>query len=94
MEKSKEIKEKSSRPAVRVGISIGDINGIGPEVIMKALNDPRMLVDCTPIIYGSVKVFSFYKKEMDITEFNFQTVDSAENAKNRKVNLINVSLTN
>lgn len=90
MEKSKEIKEKSSRPSVRVGISIGDINGIGPEVIMKALMDPRILVDCTPIIYGAVKVFSFYKKELDITEFNFQTVESAEGAKVRKVNLINV----
>lgn len=90
MEKQKETKEKVERVPVRVGISIGDINGIGPEVIMKALEDARMLLDCTPIIYGSPKVFSFYKKEIDVQEFNYQTVPSAAEANNRKINVINV----
>lgn len=90
MENSKETKEKTSRTPVRVGISIGDINGIGPEVIMKALSDSRLMLDCTPIIYGSTKVFSFYKKEMNVQEFNYQTVNSAENAHQGKVNVINV----
>ena len=63
MEKTNDVKkETSSRTPVRVGISVGDVNGIGPEVIMKALSDNRILLDCTPIIYGSTKVFSFYKK--------------------------------
>lgn len=90
MEKTKETKEKVLRPPVRVGISIGDINGIGPEVIMKALEDQRMLLDCTPIIYGSPRVFSHYKKEINLQEFNYQTVQSAAEAKNRKINVINV----
>ena len=58
MEKTNDIKkETSSRTPVRVGISIGDVNGIGPEVIMKALSDNRILLDCTPIIYGSTTCY-------------------------------------
>ena len=90
MEKQKETKEKVARPPVRVGISIGDYNGIGPEVIIRALEDPRMLLDCTPIIYGSNKVFSFYKKELNDQEFNYQSVQNADEAKNKKINVINV----
>jgi len=90
MDKTKELKETTSRTPVRVGISIGDINGIGPEVIMKSLNDGRILIDCTPIIYGASKALSFHKKTLDLKDFNFQTVSSAEEAVNRKVNVINV----
>ncbi len=91
MNKTNEVsKETTSKDDVRVGISIGDVNGISPEVIMKALSDNRILVDCTPIIYGSAKVFSFYKKTMDFNDFVYQSADSAEKAKRRKVNIINV----
>ena len=91
MEKNLEIKkETSSRKPVRVGISIGDINGIGPEVIMKSLNDNRILVDCTPVIYGSTKVFSFFKKELDFQEFAYQAVEKAEKAIKGKVNVVNI----
>ncbi len=83
-------KNKSNVQPVKVGISIGDVNGIGPEVIMKALNDNRMLIDCLPVIYGSTKVFSFYKKQLRMNDFNYQTVKSAEEAKKRKINIINV----
>ena len=76
----------SSRPNVKVGISIGDVNGISPEVIMKALGDSRMLVDCTPVIYGSSKVFSFHKKQMDSKEskngFNYTVCATADEADN------------
>ncbi len=48
MEKEKGRVSTSSRPNVKVGISIGDVNGISPEVIMKALGDSRMMLDCTP----------------------------------------------
>ncbi|MBL1279472.1 MAG: 4-hydroxythreonine-4-phosphate dehydrogenase PdxA [Fluviicola sp.] len=91
MEKVKEAKkEKITRPIVKVGISIGDINGIGPEVVMKALNDNRLLLDCTPIIYASSKVFSFHKKQMEFDDFNFNSCDSAEKAMDNKVNVINI----
>ncbi len=45
----------------RVGITLGDPNGIGPEVVLKALSDNRLLNIATPVIYGSAKVLSFYK---------------------------------
>ena len=75
---------------VRVGISIGDVNGIGPEVIMKSLSDSRILDECTPIIYGSTKVLSFQKKNLDLDDFNYQSVKTADDAVPKKVNVINL----
>ncbi len=54
-----------------IGITIGDINGIGPEVIIKALNDHRMLSFFTPVIYGSTKAISYYKKAFELDDFNY-----------------------
>ena len=83
-------KEVGSPNPIRVGISIGDINGIGPEVIIKALNDSRILLDCTPIIYGSTKTISYYKKAIRKFNFSFQACKTASDAVNRKVNVVNV----
>lgn len=90
MEKEKE-KELVREYPVRVGISIGDINGISPEVVIKALSDNRVLLDFTPIIYASNKVLSHHKKLLDLNEFNYQSVKSASDARNRKVNVVSVS---
>lgn len=91
MEKEKEKEKELGNPnPIRVGISIGDINGIGPEVIIKALNDSRMLLECMPIIYGSTKVFAHYKKVLDENDFNYQSCKTAEEAQIRKVNVVNV----
>lgn len=74
---------------IRVGITQGDINGIGPEVIIKALADSRMSELFVPVIYGSSKVFSFYKKCLPEGEnFPFQVVGSAREARLKRVNLI------
>jgi 4-hydroxythreonine-4-phosphate dehydrogenase len=83
-------KEYLNPNPVRVGISIGDVNGIGPEVIMKALKDPRILMDCTPIIYGSTKVFSHYKKLLEENDFAYQSCKEVEEAIMRKINVVNV----
>ena len=83
-------KETISRHVVKVGISIGDINGISIEVIMKALNDSRILLDCTPVIYGSSKVFSFHKKNLQFNDFNYTSCKSAEEIIAKKVNIINI----
>lgn len=83
-------KETNHSPLVKVGISIGDINGVGPEVIIKALRDTRILQDCMPIIYGSTKVFAYYKKLLNDQEFNYQSCKTAEEAQNRKINVVNV----
>lgn len=89
MNKPKEL-DKTDREPVRVGISMGDMNGIGPEVIMKSLLDNRILLDCLPIIYGSSKVFSIHKKMNNLEAFNYMTIQNAEQAKKRKINIINV----
>lgn len=85
-----EIKDKVKKGPIRVGISIGDVNGIGPEVVMKALSDPRMLQDATFVIYGSNKIINFHKKPLNLVDFNYVTIKSADEIKNRKINVINI----
>jgi len=82
-------KEQAHSAPIKVGISIGDINGVGPEVIIKALRDSRILQDCTPIIYGSTKVFAHYRKVLGDQEFNYQSCKTAEEAQSRKINIVN-----
>jgi 4-hydroxythreonine-4-phosphate dehydrogenase len=72
-----------------LGISHGDINGIGYEVIIKALTDPRMLELCTPVIYGSPKVAAYHKKVIEADAFNFNQVRSVDEIDLHKVNIIN-----
>lgn len=78
-----------SKHKIKIGISHGDINGIGYEVIMKTLNDPRILEMCTPIVYGSPKVAAYHRKALDMEHFNFNTVRNAAEADPRKANIIN-----
>lgn len=80
-------KQKNRKPVV--GITLGDINGIGPEVVIKALNDNRMLNMITPIIYGSVKVLSYYRKVLETNDFNFMHIKSSEQVSHKKINVIN-----
>ena len=72
---------------IKVGISIGDINGIGMEVIIKTFSDNRMLDICTPIIYGSLKLSSFHKKALGINDFSFNKIKAAKDATSKKPNL-------
>jgi 4-hydroxythreonine-4-phosphate dehydrogenase len=73
-----------------VGITQGDGNGIGYEVIIKALADERILDLCTPVIYGSSKIFGFYKKQIhDIENINTNVVTSAKDVHNKRVNIVN-----
>lgn len=73
----------------KIGITIGDINGVGPEVIMKALSDNRLLNYMTPVIYGSTKALSYYRKSLKIDEFNYSQVKNEGDFLHRKVNVIN-----
>ncbi|WP_310993417.1 4-hydroxythreonine-4-phosphate dehydrogenase PdxA [Aequorivita marina] len=72
-----------------VGISIGDINGIGSEIILKTFEDARMLDFCTPVIFASVKLMSFYKKHFG-TDINFHGIDSLNDLVPKKINVLNV----
>lgn len=75
---------------IKLGITQGDINGIGYEVILKALEDSRMTELCTPIIYGSAKIAAFYRKSMDLQSVNLMQISSADDAKEGECSIINV----
>lgn len=72
----------------RIGISIGDINGIGLEVILKTLTHEGIVELCTPLIYGSSKVVSYHKNIIE-ADFHFQSLRSADQALANKVNIVN-----
>ena len=73
-----------------VGITQGDGNGISYEVIIKALADERMLDLCTPVIYGSSKIFGFYKKHIhNIEQINTNVINSAKDVHQKRVNIVN-----
>jgi len=78
-----------SKHKIKIGISHGDINGIGYEVIMKTLMDARILEMCTPIVYGSPKVAAYHRKALNINNFNFNNIQSASEADPRRANIIN-----
>jgi 4-hydroxythreonine-4-phosphate dehydrogenase len=73
---------------IKVGITHGDINGIGYEVILKAFSDPTMLELCTPIVYGSPKVAAYHRKAMDI-QTNFCIIASATEAVDNRLSILN-----
>jgi 4-hydroxythreonine-4-phosphate dehydrogenase len=78
-------------PKIKVGITQGDINGIGYEVIIKTFVDPRMMEMCTPIVYGSPKVSAFHRKTISgVENFNFNIIHSADEAHTKRANIINV----
>lgn len=77
------------RNTIKIGITVGDINGIGLEVIIKALSDSNVFVDSTPIIYGSSKAISFHKKVLDDIDFKYLVIKDASEAKPNRLSLIN-----
>lgn len=74
---------------IKVGISIGDINGIGIEVILKTFQDTRMLDFCTPILFGSTKLITFQKKHLNINS-SINGIHTPDNARPGKINVVNL----
>jgi len=74
---------------IRIGITHGDINGIGYEVILKTLEDPRILEMCTPIVYGSPKVAAYHRKALNINDVSFNHIRNTKEAYPLKANIIN-----
>lgn len=72
-----------------VGISVGDINGIGPELIIKAYEDPRTLELSTPVIFASGKTMQFFKNHFK-SKINFYNIDQPDHLVHGKVNVVNV----
>lgn len=75
---------------LKIGITQGDTNGIGYEVILKMLEDPRIADLCTIIVYGSAKAAAFYRKAMELPPVQFQRIDTADDARDGAYNIINV----
>lgn len=76
---------------IKIGITQGDINGIGYEVLLKALADPCILEKCTPVIYGSAKAAAFHKKTFGIDSYTISVARSVDDTNNNKINIINTS---
>jgi len=74
---------------IKVGISIGDLNGIGPEIILKTFEDSRMLDFCTPVVFASIKVMSFFKKHFK-SSINFHALNDINQVVEGKVNVLNI----
>jgi 4-hydroxythreonine-4-phosphate dehydrogenase len=74
---------------ILAGISHGDINGIGYEVIIKALSDPTIFEICTPVVYGSPKVAAYHRKALNVNNFSFNNIRVPEEAHINKANMIN-----
>lgn len=85
-------KTTGNRPRIRLGISQGDINGVGYEVILKTFSDSRMFDICTPILYGSTKVASYHKNLLTrLQDLPFNAIREAREAADRRFNVINLT---
>jgi 4-hydroxythreonine-4-phosphate dehydrogenase len=74
---------------LKVGITQGDINGIGYEIIIKTLIDNRINDICTPIVYGSPKVAAYHRKALNISNFSFNHIKTPQEANLKRANIIN-----
>lgn len=77
------------RRKIRVGITHGDINGVGYEVILKTFSNPDMLDLCTPLVYGSAKVATYHRKALGLPNITFTSINSVKEADPDKLNIIN-----
>lgn len=82
------VPETESKPVI--GISTGDLNGIGYEVILKSLSDNRLFEILTPVVYGLAKAASYHRKYMNLPDFSFNIIRKTDNLSHKKANLINL----
>lgn len=83
------ITDKEHRELPVIGITQGDINGIGYEIILKTLYDSRVFESFVPIIYGQSKVFSYYKKNFGMEEISYSVIRDSRQAQAGRINIIN-----
>lgn len=72
-----------------IGITCGDINGIGTELIIKTFSDHRILEQCTPVIFASNKLINFYKKSVPEAHFNYQSIKDFTRVNPKQINIFN-----
>lgn len=81
--------DKDHKKLPVIGITQGDINGIGYEIILKTLSDSRIFDSFIPIIYGQSKVFSYYKKNFGMEELSYSIIRDCHQAQAGRINIIN-----
>lgn len=79
---------ESQQGPIRIGLTLGDCNGIGPEVILKTFADARMLDQCTPILYASGKAVAYWKNALGMDQFRFHQAPSGESIKEGAFNVV------
>ncbi|MGI9551562.1 MAG: 4-hydroxythreonine-4-phosphate dehydrogenase PdxA [Aurantibacter sp.] len=72
-----------------IGVSLGDMNGVGPEVIIKTFLDSRLLKLLTPVIYGSGKIISYYRKILEVEDLKYHQIRDINQAKSNALNILN-----
>ena len=75
---------------IKVGVSIGDLSGIGLEIIIKTFKDSRMMDFCTPIIFGSAQAASIHRKALEMQNFNFHVIHDIKDINHKKANLFSI----
>ena len=79
--------DKAEKPII--GITCGDLNGIGIELIIKTFSDHRILDHCTPVVFASNKVINFYRKSMPEINFSYQSARDLQKLNNKQLNIYN-----
>lgn len=79
--------QQANKPII--GITCGDLNGIGMEIIMKTFANDDMLDLCTPVVFASSKVASYHRKALEMEDFNFHIINDINSLKEGKANLLN-----
>ncbi|MBT7038859.1 MAG: 4-hydroxythreonine-4-phosphate dehydrogenase PdxA [Bacteroidetes bacterium] len=78
--------KRNSKPVI--GISVGDINGIGTEIILRVFSDPRIYEYCTPLVFGCKNLVNYYLKVLNIRDLNYEIVRDPKQLNSRKLNIL------
>ena len=79
---------KGKKKTLKIGITLGDFNGIGPELIISAFSDQRLREQCTPVIYGSPRVLNIWRKHMQVDRFSYNVIEKPDQAHSKKISVI------
>ncbi len=90
LHRRKENMKKERKKTYRLGITMGDAHGIGPEIILKVFKDPRMFETIQPVVYGSIKALKYYRNLFEFQDYGLKVINSADEYSGRQVNVVNV----
>lgn len=77
----------SREDKIRVGITLGDVAGVGPEIIIKTFMDDRIFKHCTPVLFGNPKVIGYYRKVLEIDDIKYSTIKDFNHLAHNSLNI-------